>query len=462
MSDENTVSLAAQIAPSFYLPYNLIDQELYDDFWFKGGRGSTKSSFITLMIMAGLEEDPQANCLALRKVSDTIRQSIHANFIWAAEKLNVLHNWETKVSPAEFIHKKTGQMILFKGADKPVKLKSLKIKQGYIKYLWFEELAEFNSAEEIRNIKQSAFRGDGSGEESNAGKFQVSLASYNPPDDPHSWVNKEAEIKLKGRYIHHSDYRMVNPLWLGKRFCAEAEQLKKVNYDKYRHEYLGEVLGNTEKIIFAGKWREQAFSSQDVVKLDGPYFGADWGFSNDPNVICKLWIDWENHDIYVEYAQYGEKTELRDLPELFDAVEGAKDSVIRADSARPETISHMQKYEREIVTYEGDKEKREITKPYKNVVGCKKWSGCVEDGVTWMRDFTWIFHPRCERAIEEAKFYSYKVNRGGDVLAQVEDAYNHFWDSARYALEPFIKKRVSGEVVIGPTTTGGHLGEVVV
>jgi PBSX family phage terminase large subunit len=428
---EPVVRLQSIIAPKFYGVHNAIKSGKYSEIWLKGGRSSTKSSFIAIEIIKGMMEDPDANAIVFRKVGDTIRNSVHQLFLWAIGKLEAEDHFDWTTSPAEIIYKKTNQKVIFKGLDKPEKLKSIALQSGYFKYSWLEETAEYSGAEEVRNVLQSVVRG---------GKTHLTFYSYNPPDDEYNWVNKEAEYKVPGRYVHHSTYLDVPADWLGEKFIEKAELLKARNYDRYRHEYLGEVVGRTEKLVMAGRWRvatETDFKRLDFDTLDGPYMGADWGFSKDPNVLSKIWIDWEVNASYVEYAQYGYKTEIDDLPELFAMVPGSSDNPVRADSARPETISYLKRNN------------------YPKMRGVSKWAGSVEEGVNFMKQFTWIFHPRCTEAIEEAKNWSYKTNRGGDVLSKLDDGYDHFWDSARYALSPLIRKREIEDDVVDPSSTGG-------
>lgn len=416
------------IGPAFHKVHVGVKRNYYDEVWLKGGRGSLKTSTTAIEIVYGIIRDPEANALVLRKVGDTLRGSVNQSLLWAINKLGWDSYFDSTTSPAEITYKLTGQKIIMKGADKPEKLKGLNLAKGYFKYVWYEEVSEFASMAEIRSINQTVLRG---------GKQQIRFYTFNPPPDEHNWVNKETNIQLPRRLIHHSDYRTVPPEWLGEQFLKEAEQLKERDYDRYRHEYLGEVVGRSDKLVMAGKWE---VGDRDTSKMDGAYYGLDFGFANDPNVACKLWVDWDAKEIYVEYAEYGYGTETDNMPSFLKRVPGIQNSTIRADSARPETISYLRRH------------------GFQRIKSVKKWNGSVEEGVNWMRGFRWIFNPRCEKAIEEAKNWSYKVNKAGDILGDLQSGWDHFFDAARYALAPFIKKRNSGEEAIMPYTTGGDRG----
>jgi len=159
---------------------------------------------------------------------------------------------------------------------------------------------------------------------------------------------------------------------------------------------------------------------------DGPYFGADWGFSQDPTTLVKCWI--AGRTLYIEHEAYAVGCDIDKTPALFDHVPGARAAVIRADSARPETISYMQR------------------NGYPRIEGVAKWSGSVEDGIAHIRQYERILvHPRCPHVIEELRLYSYRMDRlSGDVLAEVVDADNHTIDALRYALQPLIRSGNSG------------------
>ena len=159
---------------------------------------------------------------------------------------------------------------------------------------------------------------------------------------------------------------------------------------------------------------------------DGPYFGADWGFSQDPTTLVKLWIG--ERKLYVEHEAYGVGVDIDRTPEFFDRVPGAREATIRGDSARPETISYLRR------------------NGYPGIESVTKWKGSVEDGVAALRGFEQIvIHPRCRHTEEEARLWAYKIDRlTGDVMPDLVDRHNHIWDAVRYALEPVIRSSGGG------------------
>jgi PBSX family phage terminase large subunit len=419
------VSLKSLIAPAFYDVHKAINRETFQEFWLKGGRCSTKSSFAAIELIRGMMQDPNANGIVFRKISDTIRGSVLQTCLWATEKLECDHLWRHTVSPAEMIYIPTGQKIIFKGLDKPTKIKSIKLKRGYFKFHWFEELEEFNGPEEIRNATQSVMRG---------GQSYIRLFTYNPPNDPQSWVNRESAVLKPNKYVHHSTYLDVPLDWLSETDRQEAEYLRETNLLAYQHEYLGLAVGIHESIIFAGKCVVKEF--EPAPEWDGPYFGLDWGFSQDPLVLVKCWIE-EIGDprfplalkyrLYIEKENYGVGVTIDQTPDFIEEIDGSKKYTIRADSARPEMINHL------------------AGKGFP-IVSVDKWKGSVEDGIAVLQNFVEIvIHTRCENMQEEARLYSYKIDRMTKLVTpDIIDKWNHGWDAVRYALAPMIKERMVG------------------
>lgn len=191
----------------------------------------------------------------------------------------------------------------------------------------------------------------------------------------------------------------------------------------------GKYRQNSKAQILAEKYVVQEFEPQ--TGWDGPYFGIDWGFSQDPTAGVKLWIHEGN--LYVEYEAGRVGIENDHIAKfMIDRLPGIEKHAVRADSARPETISHVKS--------SGDNGQRENIPRLEAV---EKWQGSVEDGIAHLRSYKQIIiHPRCKEVINEARLYSYKIDRNtGDVLTDIVDKYNHYIDAIRYALAPLIRKR---------------------
>ena len=232
------VKLSGIIAPTFAGVHQDIKKHGHTHYWLKGGRGSTKSSFISVEIPLGMMRDAArgeyTNAIVLRRYGVTLRESVFEQIGWAINALGVSELWKSSVSPMSWTYLPTGQRIIFRGADDPTKVKSIKFAVGWAKYLWYEEVNEFEGAEKIRSINQSVLRG---------GTDFFVFYSFNPPKAARNWVNQYVAIERDDTLVHHSTYLTVPPQWLGEQFIVEAEHLKTVKPEAYRHEYLGEVTG---------------------------------------------------------------------------------------------------------------------------------------------------------------------------------------------------------------------------
>jgi phage terminase large subunit len=191
--------------------------------------------------------------------------------------------------------------------------------------------------------------------------------------------------------------------------------------DTYHHVWEGDFLTISDAQVLKGRYTSEAFTPQ--AHWSGPYFGADWGFSVDPTALVKCWVD--GRTLYIEAEAYGHQVAIDDTPALFDRIAGAREHVMRADGARPETINFMQRH------------------GYPRCVAADKWPGSVEDGVEHLRSYDRIvIHERCPNAYREARNWSYKTDRlTGDVLPVLKDGDEHIWDAVRYALGPLIQRR---------------------
>ena len=206
---------------------------------------------------------------------------------------------------------------------------------------------------------------------------------------------------------------------------------KRLDDQTYAWIWEGAYRENSDAQILAGKYRVDEFEPQPG--WDGPYFGIDWGFSQDPTAGVKLWI--HDQHLYVEHEACKVGLENDDIADyMIQRLPGIEKHVVRADSARPETISHVKS------TGQGKRQ------ALPQITAVQKWPGSVEDGIAHLRSYREIIiHPRCKETLKEARLYSYKTDRlSGDVLTTIVDANNHVMDAIRYALGPMIRRQGVG------------------
>ena len=408
------VRLSDLIAPSFYTVHEDVKKGKYIHYWLKGGRGSTKSSFVGVEIPLGIMNDANkgkmTNAVVIRKVKDTLKDSVFGQIAWAIEKLGVSHLWDIPKAKLEITYIPTGQKILFRGADDPVKLKSTKVSKGYIKYIWYEELDQFSGMEEIRNINQTLIRG---------GEEFAAFYTYNPPKSVQSWVNTESTIKRNDRLIHHSDYRSVPRNWLGEQFFIEAEHLRKVKPTAYEHEYLGKVTGTGGEVFTNVKVRE--ITDEEISKFDRIKRGIDFGYSIDPFSYGVMHYDKTRRRLYIYYEIYKVGLSNRKAAKLIKK-ENINNGPITADSAEPKSIDELKSYGLRIF-------------------GAKKGPDSVEYGIKFLQDLEEIIidGKRCPNAAKEFLNYELEKDREGNFKAGFPDKNNHFIDCTRYALESEMK-----------------------
>ena len=402
----NKIRLSKLIAPSFYEVHEDIKHSRYTHYWLKGGRGSTKSSFVAIQIILGMMKDPQANAMALRKVGLYLKESVYEQLIWAIDVLGVSEYWHEKQSPLELIYMPTGQKILFRGADKPKKIKSTKLRKGYFKFIWYEETDEFNGMEEIRNINQTLMRG---------GKEFVVFYTFNPPNRVNAWVNEEILIDRPDRKVHHSTYLTVPRDWLGEQFFIEAEHLKKVNEKAYRHEYLGEVTGTGGEVFTNVTIRK--ITDEEIKIFDRIKRGIDWGYAIDPFVYIKCHYDKTRRRLYIFDEIYKVGLSNRKAAEMIKEKDPGHKTII-ADSAEPKSIAEMKSYGIRIR-------------------GAIKGPDSVDYGIKFLQDLEEVIidSERCPNAAREFLNYELEKDKDGNFKAEFPDKNNHTIDAVRYALE---------------------------
>lgn len=402
------IKLKELIASPFYEIHHYLKQSKFTHYWLKGGRGSTKSSFISLEIILGMMKDGKANAVVLRKVGQTLQGSVYEQLQWAVEVLGVSDFWENKLSPLEmkYVADEHENKIVFRGADKPKKIKSTKFKSGYCKYVWYEEVDEFNGMEEIRTINQSLLRG---------GAEFVVFYSYNPPQSQSNWVNEEVLQQSPNRLVHHSTYLDVPPEWLGEQFLIEAEHLKKVKPMAYLHEYMGEVTGTGGEVFSNVTIRQ--ITDEEISHFDHISRGIDWGYAADPFHYTVNHYDKIRRKLYIYYEIHLLKLSNRKAAELVKA-ENKYNRMIICDSAEPKSIAEMYSYNLK-------------------VVGAKKGADSVEYGIKWLQDLEEIIIDpvRCPNTAREFIEYELEKDTNGKFKSHFPDKNNHSIDAVRYSRE---------------------------
>lgn len=376
----------------------------------KGGRASGKSHFFA---ERGVEEmvcDPDLRFVCIREVQRSLKFSAKSLVENKIRELGVSHLFD--VLTTEIRRRGGDGIMIFEGMQDHT-ADSLKSLEGFGR-AWVEEAQ--NLSQRSLDLLLPTIRAEDS----------EIWFSWNPdqPDDP---VDEFLVASPPGNAV------VVHVNYLENPFCpetakVEAARMKRVDPDAYAHIWLGGYNKKSAAQVFAGKWRVDEF--EPLPTWHGPYYGADWGFAQDPTVLVRCWIG--DDRLWIEHEVGGVGIGMDEIVPTFEEIPGADSHTIRADSARPETIAYV-------------KQKGLKIEP------AEKWAGSVEDGVEFIRKFEEIvIHPRCEGTIEEARLYSYKVDRlTGDILPQIVDKFNHRWDSVRYALSPIIKapeKRVQWSI----------------
>lgn len=408
------VLLDKVISPGFYDLHQELKGNKYNHIWVRGGRGSTKSTFIAAEILLGIISDPKANAMVFRKVAADLRESVYGQFLWTIDKMQLTPYFKEMTSPMQIIYLPTGQRIIFKGLDKASKRKSTKLGKGYIKYIWYEELDEFAGTEEIRNVNQSLMRGGDS----------VAFYSYNPPKTSRSWVNVEAKSIRPDRYVHTSDYTTVPKEWLGPVFISEAKDLAEKNPTAYNHEYLGEETGTGGEIFKNITIRE--ISKEERESFCNIRQGLDWGFAVDPYCFGRMNYDRMRRKLFIFYEHHGIGISNRAAADRIKEM-GYNDCIIIADSAEPKSIAEMKDL------------------GIARIRGAKKGPGSVEHGIKWLADLEEIIiDPCCTLAAREFETYCLDKDRNGEWISRYPDKDNHSIDETRYALELDMKSNKPG------------------
>lgn len=376
---------------------------LFEDGWrYKasyGGRGSGKSHAFAQALVLQAAQKP-LRILCAREIQRSIKDSVKRlldDKIAASGLSGFYQSTDTEIRGAN------GSLFVFAGLrTNPDSIKSL---EG-LDRAWIEEAATVS--QNSLNILIPTLRKPGS---------EIWM-TWNPrlPNDPVETLLRGSEAPPNAivKRVNWDD----NP-WFPDVLRDEMLWDRRRDPDKYAHIWLGEHQKNSEARVFKN-WRVEAFDTPADARF---YFGADWGFSVDPTTLVRCWIN--GRTLYIDKEAYKVGCEIDNTPALFRTVPGSDKWPIRADSARPETISYMQR------------------NGFPQVVAANKGQGSVEDGIEFLKSYDIVVHPDCMHTIDELTLYSYKVDKlTGEVLPVLEDKENHVIDALRYAVEQ-VRRNVS-------------------
>lgn len=400
------------IPDAFHAAIRAIRNRAYLEYIFKGGRGSTKSSTVGMVIVELLKNHHDIHALVCRKVANTIKDSVYNKIKWAIGKQEFDEEFTSTKSPYEITLKATGQKIYFRGADDPDKIKSINPEFGYIGILWYEELDQFAGDSEVRKIEQSAIRG---------GELAWIFKSFNPPKTANNWANEYVTEVGENALVHSSTYKDVPKEWLGQPFIDQAEHLKEINPEAYEHEYGGVANGNGGMVFEYLKF--ETITDEQIKTFDRIYQGVDWGWYPDAYAFIRAYYDRTHETIYFIDENYVHKTSNEETANWIKE-HGYNDYTIICDSNENKSV----------VDY------RDRGLPAR---AAEKGPGSVEYGFKWLQRRTLVIdRNRTPNVYEEFKNYEYDRDKDGNIISGYPEGQDdHTIAATRYAFEPLFNKR---------------------
>ena len=389
----------------------------YGEFWrfkgrykaVKGSRASKKSSTQSLKVIIEIVENPHINWLVVRKVERTLRDSCFAQLKWAIRRLRLDDYFKCSTSPLEITYLPTGQKILFRGLDDPIKVTSITVDVGALCRLWIEEAFEITSEEAFDRLDESI-----RGQLPNGMYHQVVL-TFNPWSDKH-WLKKRFFDTASPNILAMTTNYMCNE-FLSESDHILFEEMKK-NPRRYRTAGLGE-WGIVEGLVF-DNWEERVFDVEEITKRPSvrSAFGMDFGYVNDPSTLFCGLVDTVAREIYVFDEMYEKGMSNEDIVLKVSEMGYAKER-IKGDSAEARLIAYLRKH------------------GLRNIRGAKKGPDSIRAGISLIQDYKIIIHPRCVNFITEISNYTWDKDKFDNRINKPIDDFNHLMDAMRYAMEEF-------------------------
>ncbi|MED4979385.1 PBSX family phage terminase large subunit [Geobacillus stearothermophilus] len=396
----------------------------YNRFWHnknfyrvvKGSRGSKKSKTTALNIIYRMMKYKWANTLVIRRFSNTLKQSCYTDLKWAINKLGVSHLWKTNESLPELTYIPTGQKIIFRGLDDPLKITSISVDVGILCWVWFEEAFEIETEEKFRTVVES-IRGSYDDPEF----FKQVTITFNPWSERH-WLKRvffDEETREDDVFAITTTYRCNE--WLDEQDRKRYESLWKTNPRRARIVCDGE-WGVAEGLVYEN-FKVSDFDIEKVIhETQATSYGLDFGYVHDETAFVALAVDQKEKKIYIFDELYEKGLSNQKIYERL-VEKGYEKSTIIADSAEPKSIDELKRL------------------GLRRIRGCSKGRDSVMHGIQFIQNYKIIIHPKCVHFIEEINNYVYAKDREGNTLNKPIDEFNHLMDAMRYAMEVFMEKR---------------------
>ena len=408
--------ITQHIAPVYVPLHEDIQEKRHSIYNLPGGRGSGKSSVASLEIVNGIMNDSTASGICFRRVGATLRESVFAQIEWAIDTLDASDLWTLTTSPMRATYEPTKQTIIFRGLDEATKLKSIRAPgKTYFRFIWYEEACELPGERTLRNVTQSVQRG---------GKVFTIFRTFNPPISLNNWMNRLVNVPDERALTVRTDYTMMPPEWLGEAFIEEAEHLKAVNLDAYRHEYMGEPIGAGGEVF--PNVTVRTITDEEIAGMGYFYDGVDFGFTIDPACYIRVSYNRKTEELYLLDEIYKRRLRNSELAELMRGkykawsmvmpfTDGAM--VAYCDSAEPKSVADL----------------RASGLDARNAI---KGPGSVEYGMKWLQCRRIVIDPaRTPEAYKEFINYEYERDKDGNVISGYPDKDDHFISAARYGME---------------------------
>lgn len=359
----------------------------------KGGRGSIKSNFWSAFAYETMKRDPLAHVVFTRRYKVDLRDSVYTQFEKTVRREDDVDNWEFTTSPMRATYKPTGQMVLFVGCDKPISLKSMGVKFGYVKLLIHEECDEMAGVEQMDSVEDTFLRSD---------TPALDIKIFNPPKSKNNFMNEYTAEKATdpATLVCHSYFNHVPEEWLGKRFFERAEWFRINKPQYYANNYMGEVTGTGGELF--DNVEERRITDSEVDAFSYVYQGLDFGYEH-PMVFIRVAYDRENDVLYPFFEKYARRSKLstfaRDLDEY-------KHQETICDSADPDKIRDLQDWDWEAIG------------------ATKRWKGGGRDAAwEWLRAVTKIVidPERTPNLAKELRTLEFEQLRDGSFSSRYPD-----------------------------------------